>query len=232
MYRCESWTIKKAEHWRTDAFELWCWRRLLRVPWTARRSNQFVLKEIQSWIFIGRTDVEAETPIVWPSDAKNWLIWKDPDAGKDWRPEEKGTTEDEMVGWHHRHNGHGFGWTLGIGDGQGGLACCSPWGHKELDRMEWLNWTAVFWIGTYPLALLVLRSSDSDRNYTIGFPGSPCYQLHILELIRLYNCVSQFLVINLFVSIYPVLFLWRTVIYMMMHVFLSFAVSKVNYISK
>ena len=108
MYGCESWTIKKAEYRRIDAFELWCWRRLLRVPWTARRSNQFVLKEIQSWIFIGRTDVEAETPIVWPSDAKNWLIWKDPDAGKDWRPEKKGTTEDEMVGCHHRLNGHEF----------------------------------------------------------------------------------------------------------------------------
>ena len=78
--------IKKAEHWRIDAFELWCWRRLLRVPWTARRSNQSILKEI-SRVFIGRTDAEAETPILWPPDAKNWLIWKDPDAGKDWRQE-------------------------------------------------------------------------------------------------------------------------------------------------
>ena len=96
------------------------------------------------------------------------------------------------------------------------------------------DWTELpcFGLELIPLALLVLRASDSDRNYTIGFPGSPCYQLQILELIRLCNCVSQFLVINLFVSIYPVLFLWRTVIYMMMHVFLSFAVRKVNYISK
>ena len=79
----------------------------------------------QSWVFIRRTDVEAETPILWPPDAKNWLIWNDPDAGKDWRQEEKGTTEDEMVGWHHRLHGHGFGWTPGVGgDGQGGLACC------------------------------------------------------------------------------------------------------------
>ena len=101
---CESLTIKKAEHWRSDAFELWCWRRLSRVPWTARRSNQSILKEI-SWIFIGRTDAEAETPILWPYDEKNWLIWKDPDAGKDWMQEEKGTTEDEMVGWHHWLNG-------------------------------------------------------------------------------------------------------------------------------
>ena len=92
MYGCESWSIKKAECWRIDAFELWCWRRLLRVPWTARRSNQSILKEIKSWIFIGRTDTEAETPILWPPDGKNWLIWKDPDAGKDWRQEEKGMT--------------------------------------------------------------------------------------------------------------------------------------------
>ena len=95
----------------------------------------------QSWVFIGRTDDEAETPILWPPDAKSWLIWKDPDAGKDWRREEKGTKEDEMVGWHHRLNGHGFGWTLGVGDGQGGLVCCGSWGHKELDMTEWLNWT-------------------------------------------------------------------------------------------
>ena len=108
MYGCENWTIKKAEPRRIDAFELWCWRRLLRVPWTARRSNQSILKD-QSWVFIGRTDVEAVTPIPWPLNAKSWLIWKDPDAAKDWGQEEKGTTEDEMVGWHHRLNGHGFG---------------------------------------------------------------------------------------------------------------------------
>ena len=95
----------------------------------------------QSWVFIGRTDVEAETPILWPPDAKSWLIWKDLDAGKDWGQEEKGTTEDEMVGWHHQLNGHEFGWTLGTGDGQGGLACCGSWGHKESDMTERLNWT-------------------------------------------------------------------------------------------
>ena len=95
----------------------------------------------QSWVFIGRTDVEAETPILWPPGAKSWLIGKDPDVGKDWGQEEKGTTEDEMVGWHHRLDGRGFGWTLGVGDGQGGLACCSSWGHKELDTTERLNWT-------------------------------------------------------------------------------------------
>ena len=86
MYGCESCTIKKAEHQRIDAFELWCWKRLLRVPWSARRSNQFP-KGNQSWMFIGRTDAEAVTPILWPPDSKSWLIWQDPDAGKDWRRE-------------------------------------------------------------------------------------------------------------------------------------------------
>ena len=95
----------------------------------------------QSWIFIGRTDIEAETPILWLPDAKSWLIWKDPDAGKDWRWEEKGMKEDEMVGWHHRLDGHGFGWTLGVSDGQRGLACCGSWGHGESDTTGWLNWT-------------------------------------------------------------------------------------------
>ena len=95
----------------------------------------------QSWVFIGRTDVEAQTPIVWPPHAKSWLIWKDSDAGKDWGQEEKGMTEDEMVGWHHQLDGHGFGWTLGVGDGQGGLACCSSWGCKESNTIEWLNRT-------------------------------------------------------------------------------------------
>ena len=139
MYGCENWTIKKAEHWRIDAFELWCWRRLLRVPWTARRSNQSILKGNQSWMFTGRTDAKAETPILWPPDAKNRLIGKDPDAGEDWR-QEKGTTEDEMVGWHHQLNGHEFEQDLGFGDGQGSLACCSLWGHKESDMTEQLNW--------------------------------------------------------------------------------------------
>ena len=95
----------------------------------------------QSWLFIGKTDTEAETPILLPRDGKNWLNGKDPDAGKDWGQEEKGMTEDEMAGWHHRLNGHEFEQILGVGDGQGGLACCSPRGHKESDTTERLNWT-------------------------------------------------------------------------------------------
>ena len=100
------------------------------------------LKGDQSWIFIGRTDAEAETQILWPPDVKSWLTGKDPDAGRDWR-QEKGTTEDELVGWHHRLNGHEFELTMGVGDGQGSLTCCSPWGRKELDTTERLNWTEV-----------------------------------------------------------------------------------------
>ena len=95
----------------------------------------------QSWIFIGRTDAEAETPILWPPDAKNWLTGKDPDAGQNWRREEEQTAEDEMVGWHHWLDGHEFEWTLGVGDGLRSLECWSPWGRKELDTTEWLKWT-------------------------------------------------------------------------------------------
>ena len=109
IYGCESWTVKKAERRRIDAFELWCWRRLLRVPYLDCKEIQPVHpKGDQSWVFIRRTDAEAEAPILWPPDAKSWLIGKDRDAGRDWGQEEKGTTEDEMAGWHHRLNGHEF----------------------------------------------------------------------------------------------------------------------------
>ena len=108
MHGCESWAIKKAESKRIDAFELWCQRRL-ENPLDCKEVQPVYPKGHQSWVFIGRTDVEAETPVLWWPDAKSWLIWKDPDVGKDWRQEEKGTTEDEMVGWHHWLNGHEFG---------------------------------------------------------------------------------------------------------------------------
>ena len=111
----------------------------MKALWTAKEIKLVNLKGNQPWLLIGKTDAEAETPVLWPPDAKNWLIGKDPDAGEDWRQEEKGTTEDEMVGWHHQLNGHGFGQTLGVGDGQGGLACCGSWGCKESDMTEQLN---------------------------------------------------------------------------------------------
>ena len=140
MYGCESWTIKKAEHRRIER-EKTCVGENFESPLDYREIQLVHPKGNQSWIFIGRTDAEAETPILWQPDAKNWLIGKDPDAGKDWRQNEKGMTEDEMVGWHHQLNGCEFEQALGVGDGQGSLACCSPWGCKELDMTEQLNWT-------------------------------------------------------------------------------------------
>ena len=138
MRGCESWTIKKAEHRRIDGFELWCWRRLLRVRWTARRSNQSILKEMSPGCSLEGLMLRLKFQY-WPPDVKSWFIWKDPDAGKDWGQEEKGTTEDEMVEWHHWFKGHELGWAPGVGVGQGGLACCSPWGHKS---WAWLSdWT-------------------------------------------------------------------------------------------
>ena len=128
---------KKVECRRIDVFELWCWKR--RVPWTARRSNHSILKEISPEYSTGRTDAEAETPILWPPDAKNWLIGKDLVLGKIEGREEKGRTEDEMVGWHPRIDGHEV--EQAPGDGQGSLACCSPWGCKESGKTEQLNWT-------------------------------------------------------------------------------------------
>ena len=131
----ESWAAKNLCFW-TAVLE-----KTLECPLDCKEIQPVHSKGDQTWVFIGRTDVEAETPILWPSDAKSWLIWKDPDAGKDWGWEEKGTVEDEMVGWHHWLSGHGYGWTPGVGDGQGGLACCDSRGRKESDTTEWLNWT-------------------------------------------------------------------------------------------
>ena len=128
----ESWTIKKTECWRIDAFELWCWRRLLRVSWTARRSNQSILKGINPEYSL--EGLMLKLKLWWP-DGKNWLTGKDPDAGKNWRQAEKQITEDEMVGWHHWFDGHEFEQAPGVDDGQGSLACCSPW-----DCWTELNW--------------------------------------------------------------------------------------------
>ena len=137
------WELDCEEGW---APKNWCFwtvvlEKTLESPLDCKEIQPVHPKGNQSWIFIGRTDAEAETLIVWPPDAKSWLIWKDLDAGKDWGQEEKGMTEDEMVGWHHWLNGHGFGWTPGVGDGRGGLVCCGSWGRKELDTTEQLNWT-------------------------------------------------------------------------------------------
>ena len=135
------WELDYSESW---ALKNWCFwtvvlEKTLESPFDCKEIKPVHPKGDQSWVFIGRTDVEAETPILWPPDAKNWLIWKDLDAGKGWRWEEKGMTEDEMVGWHHRLNGHGFGWTPGVGDGQGGLRAAV---HGVAKSWTWLsNWT-------------------------------------------------------------------------------------------
>ena len=133
----ESWAPKKKN---------WCFwtvvlEKMLESPLDSKKIQPVHPKGDQSWVFVGRTDAEAETPILWPPHAKIWLIGKDPDAGRDWGQEEKGMTEDELAGWHHRLDGHEFGKTPGVGDGQGSLACCNSWGHKESDMTERLNWT-------------------------------------------------------------------------------------------
>ena len=140
MYGCESWTLRNPERRRIEAFELWWWRRLLRVPWTARRSNQSILKEISPGCALEGLMLKLKLLYFGHLMRRADSLEKDPDAGRDWGQEEKGTTEDEMVGWHHWFNGRGFGWTLGVGEGQGGLACCGPWGRKESDMTKWLNW--------------------------------------------------------------------------------------------
>ena len=145
MYGCESWTVKKVERRRIDAFELWCWRRLLRVPWTARRSNQFILKEISLRCSLEglmlRLKFQYFGHLMWRVDSLEKT-----DAGRDWGQEEKGTREDEMAGWHHPLDGRESEWTPGVGDGQGVLACCDSWDCKELDTTERLNWTELNWI--------------------------------------------------------------------------------------
>ena len=130
----ESWALKNCCFW-TVVLE-----KTLESPLDCKEIQPVHSKGDQSWVFIGRIDAKAEIAVLWPPHAKSWLIWKDPDAGRDWGQEEKWMTEDEMAGWHHRLDGHEFEWTLGVGDGQGGLACCDSWGRKESDMTERLNW--------------------------------------------------------------------------------------------
>ena len=155
--------------WELDHKENWAvvLEKTLQHPLDSKEIKPVHPKGDQSWIFIGRTDAEAETPILWSPDVKNWLIWKDPDAGKDWRQEEKGTTEDEMIGWHHQLYERGFGWTPGVGDGQGGLACYGSWGHKESDTTERLNWTdwgfSSSWTKNFQMYKLVVEKAEEPE---------------------------------------------------------------------
>ena len=138
------WKLDCEESW---APKNWCFwavvlEKTLESPLDCKEIQPVHSKGDQSWVFIGKTNAEAETPVLWPPHAKGWVIGKDPDAWRDWGQEERGMTEDEMAGWHHRLDGHEFEWTLGVGDGQGGLACCDSWGRKESDTTETeLNWT-------------------------------------------------------------------------------------------
>ena len=145
------WELDYKEGW---APKNWCFwtvvlEKTLGTPLDCKEIQPVHPKGDQSWVFIGRTDVEAETLILWPSDVESWLFGKDPDAGKDWGQEEKGMTENEMVGWHHRLNGHGFGWTPGAGDGQGGLACCDGVAKSQtrLSDCTELNWSVYYMPG-------------------------------------------------------------------------------------
>ena len=189
MYGCESWTIKKAECRRIDAFELWCWRRVLRVPWTARRSNQSILKEISPECSLEGLMLKLKLQyfghLMQRTDSR-----KNPGAGKDWRQEEKGTTEDEMAGWHHGLDGRESEWTPGVGDGQGGLACCNSWGRKVSDMTKRLNWTELTQlkrIFTYNITYYILHTilyiyiaTDTYIvTYTYIQPQSPPH-MHIL----------------------------------------------------
>ena len=140
MYGCESWTVKKAERPKNWCFWTVVLEKTLESPLDGKEIQPVHPKGDQSWVFIGRTDAEAETPILWPPQVKSWLVGKDSDAGRDWGQEEKGITEGERVGWHHRLDGHEFEYAPVVGDGQGSLVSCRPWGHKELDTTE-LNWT-------------------------------------------------------------------------------------------
>ena len=149
--------------WRKlDAKNLCFWtvvlEKTLESPLDCKEIQPVHLKRNQSWILIGRTDAGAETLVLWPSDENNWLLWKDPDARKDWRQEEKGTTEDGMVGWPHWLDGHEFEQAPGIGDEQGSLVCCSPWGHKESDTTKWLNWTICIEQNQRSLLMLLLQN--------------------------------------------------------------------------
>ena len=144
MYGCESWC---EESWVPKNWCFWTvvLGKTLESPLDCKEIQPVHPKGDHSCVFIGRTDAEAETPILWPLHAKSWLTGKDPNGGRDWGQEEKGMTEDEMAVWHHRLDGHEFEWTPGVGDGQGGLACCDLWGHRESDMTERLNWTEVNW---------------------------------------------------------------------------------------
>ena len=188
LYGCESWTIKKVEHQKIDVLNCGvgedCWEISKTIKPVPPKGNQL-------WIFIGGTDAEAEAPIIWPPDVKNWLTGKDPDAGKDWRQEEKGKTDEEMVGWHHQLNGLEFEQAPRVGDGQGSLVCCIPWGRRV--RQDWAT-ELMLSITNFNLTMLdildnsvfwpSLRSMSYQRNVVHFF----CFSLTCIHTLpKVYN---------------------------------------------
>ena len=170
------WELDYKEIWGPKNWCFWTvvWEKTLESPLDSKEIKPVHPKRNQFWIFIGRTDAEAETPILWPPDAENWLIGKDPDAGKDWRQEEKGMTEDEMVGWHHRLNGPMSEQAPGVGDGQGGQACCSPWGCEESDTPEQLNWNWIYSnFHDYEILASMSEEVSNNRKKDTGNDDSP-----------------------------------------------------------
>ena len=155
------WELDYIESWVPQNWCFWTMvlEKTLESPLDCKEIQPVHPIGYQSWVFFGRTAAEAETPILCPPDVKNWLIWKYPDAGKDWRQEEKGTTDVEMIGWHHQLNGHEFEQSWGVGDGQESLACCSPRGCKELDMTERPNWTE--------LSNIVLSVGSHEPSYRL-----------------------------------------------------------------
>ena len=147
------WELVYKESWEPKNWCFWTvvLEKTLESPLGYKEIQPVHSKGDQSWVFFGRNDAKAETPIIWPPHAKSWLVGKDSDDGRDWGKEEKGTTENEMAGWHHQLDGHEFEWTLVFGDGQGGLACCNSWGRKESDMTEWLNWTELKIMASGPI---------------------------------------------------------------------------------
>ena len=182
----ESWAPKNWCFWTTVVLE-----KTLESPLDCKEIQPVHPQGDQSWLFIGRTDVEAETPILWPPDAKNWLSWKDPDAGKDWGQEEEGTTEDKMVGWHHQLNGDEIEQTLGVGDGQGGLACCDSLGSKsQIWLSDWTDWLIHSYIYSITIYMKSESISHSDTSDSMdwsppGFSVHGILQARILEWVAI-----------------------------------------------
>ena len=195
------WKLDCEESW---APKNWCFwtvvlEKTLESPLDCKEIQPVHSEGDQPWVFFGRTDAKAETPILWPPQVKSWLIGKDRDAGRDWGQEEKLMTEHEMAGWHHQLDGHEFGWTPGVGDGQGGLVCCNSWGRKELDTTEWLNWTGLKhsvsfrctakWI-SYPYmyihSFLVSFLIQVTTEYWVEFPVLYSRSLLVISLLVIY----------------------------------------------